>query len=150
MTDAPRDVDPRSVDIWSRLAYAFNALVKLSREVLKEHDVTGPQYGVLRILQREGPSTMTELSQQLLVTAGNVTGLVDRLQRDGLVEREHAESDRRVVRTRLTDRGRRLVEQAAATHHRFLTELLESWSVEDKERLRELLESLQASLEQRL
>jgi len=140
-------VDPLAVEIWQRLLYTFNALVKLSREVLKEHGISGPQYGVLRILQRRGPSTMTELSEELLVTAGNVTGLVDRLVRDGLVERQAGRRDRRVVRTRLTDAGRALVEEAAATHHRFLSRLLEGSSEADKKRLLELLEQLHQAVQ---
>jgi DNA-binding MarR family transcriptional regulator len=140
-------VDPLAVEIWQQLLYTFNALVKIGREVLKEHGISGPQYGVLRILQRRGPSTMTELSEELLVTAGNVTGLVDRLVRDGLVERQAGRSDRRVVRTRLTDAGRALVEEAAATHHRFLSRLLDGSSEADKKRLLELLEQLHQAVQ---
>jgi DNA-binding MarR family transcriptional regulator len=148
--NAEAPVDPTAVEVWQQLAYTFNALLKLSREVLKEHDVTGPQYGVLRILQRRGPSTMSELSAELLVTAGNITGLVDRLVRDGLVERETDPADRRVVRTRLTDAGRTLVERAGATHHRFLTRLLGTWSQRDEKRLRDLLERLNDTAQSRL
>jgi len=143
-------VDPMAVQVWQHLAFSFNALLKLSREVLKEHDITGPQYGVLRILQRDGPSTMSELSAGLLVTAGNVTGLVDRLVRDGMVEREADPTDRRVVRTRLTDAGNALVERAAATHHRLLTQLLGDWSPRDEKRLRDLLERFNDTVQARL
>jgi DNA-binding MarR family transcriptional regulator len=145
--DAATTVDPLAVEIWQQLIYTFNALVKLSREVLKEHGISGPQYGVLRILQRRGPSTMTELSEELLVTAGNVTGLVDRLARDGLVERQAGRRDRRVVRTRLTDAGRVLVEEAAATHHRFLSRLLDGSSEAEKKRLLDLLEQVHQAVQ---
>jgi DNA-binding MarR family transcriptional regulator len=70
--------------------------------------------------------------------------------RDGLVEREADSTDRRVVRTRLTDAGDELVQRASATHHRFLTRLLGSWSQRDEKRLRDLLERLNDTVQSRL
>lgn len=71
----------------------------------EELGLTPPQIHALLWLGREGALTMGELARRVSVTEKTVTGLVDRLERDGLLHRERDPSDRRVVRVRLTPRG---------------------------------------------
>jgi DNA-binding MarR family transcriptional regulator len=112
-------------------------------------DLTLPQFDVLVQLHRR-PEGMTsrELTRELLVTAGNVTGLVDRLARMGLVERRPVPEDRRAVRIALTARGRRVAARAIPRHRRDLEALLSSVPARDLARLRRLLGRLSRSLEE--
>lgn len=80
-------------------------------ELLRDFDLSGPQFNVLRILRGagEGGLTCSEISERLLVHDPDVTRLLDRLQKAGLVRRDRDRPDRRVVATRLTDQGRALL-----------------------------------------
>ncbi len=122
------------------------ALRELRRRV--PEDLTLPQFDVLVQLHRR-PEGMTsrELTRELLVTAGNVTGLVDRLARMGLVERRPVPEDRRAVRIALTARGRRVAARAIPRHRRDVEELLRPLPARDLARLRRLLGRLSRSLE---
>ena len=71
-------------------------------------DLSAPQIHLLLALVNDGPLPMGDLARRVAVTEKTITGLVDRLERDGLVERARTSADRRVVRVRLTARGARL------------------------------------------
>jgi DNA-binding MarR family transcriptional regulator len=100
---------------------AFYALLRtfgLLRQVMEPyfapHRISGSQWGILRALQRAGAEgqpalRMTELGRRLLIRPASVTGALDRLERQELVERTVSTEDRRVRRVRLTSAGRRLV-----------------------------------------
>ncbi len=79
------------------------------------------------------------MTRELLVTAGNVTGIVDRLVKQGLAERRPVPGDRRAVLVRLTPRGHLVMERAIPRHRRDLQALLSCVPAEDLARLRELL-----------
>ncbi|MCD0170849.1 MarR family transcriptional regulator, partial [Deinococcus sp. 23YEL01] len=80
-------------------------------ELLRDYDLSGPQFNVLRILRGAGEQGLTcsEIGGRLLVHDPDVTRLLDRLQKAGLVRRDRDRPDRRVVATRLTDQGRALL-----------------------------------------
>jgi MarR family 2-MHQ and catechol resistance regulon transcriptional repressor len=139
-------IDPLAVETWSRLYRTFNLLIRRGREELSDLGISGPQYGVLRILSREGALPMGKISEELLVTTGNVTGLVSRLVQEGLVSRQHGIRDRRVVRIHLTPAGKTLVEKAARRHHRLLTEVFSGFSPAEKKQLLGLLGKLEGRL----
>jgi DNA-binding MarR family transcriptional regulator len=82
------------------------------------------------------------------VTAGNVTGLVDRLEGLGLVERRPVPEDRRAARVVLTGRGRRVAARAIPRHRRDVESLLSPLPPRDLARLRRLLGRLSRSLEE--
>lgn len=76
-------------------------------ELFGRHGLSGKQYNVLRALRRGGPAGLTasEIGAQMTDHRADVTRLVDRLVRDGLVKRLNDQHDRRIVRTVLTERG---------------------------------------------
>jgi DNA-binding MarR family transcriptional regulator len=71
----------------------------------KEFGLTGPQSSVLRTLVNQGPISSAALSRRLYVTPSNITGIVDRLEKKGLVERIKKEGDRRVALVTVTEKG---------------------------------------------
>lgn len=84
----------------------------ISREFMKQQarefykiKVTLPQLAILEILHRSGESTMSDLAHSMSVTTAAMTGIVDRLVREGYVSRLHDPEDRRVVRIKLTAKG---------------------------------------------
>jgi DNA-binding MarR family transcriptional regulator len=81
-------------------------------QLLKPHGISATQYNVLRILRGAGSSGLcrNEIRDRLLTRMPDVTRLLDRMEEAGLVTRERDTTDRRLVTTRLTDRGRDLVD----------------------------------------
>src|SRR5207237_7220665 len=79
-----------SLAAWWHLARCFQAIGSRSGRFLEEQGVTGAQFGVLRCLGEAGPNGMmlTALSERLLVSCGNTTGVVDRLEERGFLRRE--------------------------------------------------------------
>jgi DNA-binding MarR family transcriptional regulator len=137
-----------AVSVWVRLLKAHALVLRELRRRLPE-PLTLPQFDVLMQLHRHADGmTSRELTRELLVTAGNVTGLVDRLQALGLVERRPVPEDRRAVRVVLTPRGRRVARQAIPRHRRDVETLLSPVGARDLARLRRLLGRLGRSLEQ--
>ena len=138
-----------AVSVWVRLLKAHGLLLReLRRRVPPE--LTLPQFDVLAQLHRR-PEGMTpgQLTRELLVTAGNVTGIVARLEALDLVERRPVPEDRRAVRLRLTARGRRLMDRAIPRHRREVGALLGRVAAPRLASLRDLLGELSRSLEAR-
>ena len=137
-----------AVAAWVRLLKAHGLVLRALRR-RPPADLTLPQFDVLAQLARR-PEGMrsSDLTRELLVTAGNVTGLVARLSRLGLVERLAVPGDRRAVRIRLTTRGRRMMAKALPRHRREVAHLFAALPGRDLASLRGLLGRLNASLEE--
>lgn len=89
-----------------------NILSDAFEQMLKPHGITGTQYNVLRILRGAEPDGLcrNEVSQRLLNRMPDATRLLDRMEEAGLVTRERSTTDRRLVTTRITRKGRQIVD----------------------------------------
>jgi len=132
----------RSLRIWLRLLSCTTLIEQAVRARLRdEFKVTLPQFDVLAELDAAGePQTMSALSRRLMVSNGNVTGVIDRLARADLVTRTPSPDDRRVQFITLTALGRRRFATMAAAHERWVDDLLGGLGDVDGERLGDLLE----------
>jgi DNA-binding MarR family transcriptional regulator len=140
---------PLALSVWVRLLKAHGLLLRELRRRVPER-LTLPQFDVLAQLyrRREG-MTAGQLTRALLVTAGNVTVVVDRLEGLGLVERCPVPEDRRAVRVRLTPRGASLISRAIRRHRRDVEALLQGVPESHLSTLRDLLGALTLRLEAR-
>ena len=132
----------RSLRIWLRLLSSTTLIEQAVRARLRdEFKVTLPQFDVLAELDAAGePQTMSALSRRLMVSNGNVTGVIDRLARADLVTRTPSPDDRRVQFIALTAVGRRRFATMAAAHEGWVHELIGGLGDADGERLADLLE----------
>jgi len=130
-----------------RLLRAHGLILRRLRNDLPP-DLTLPQFDVLAQLDRHpGGLLPSELTQALLVTAGNVTGIVRRLEARGLVERLSVPHDRRAVRVRLTERGRERAAAALPGHARAVEKILADVAPSELDELRARLGALTRILE---
>lgn len=106
----PLHVDVSAVEAIAALNIAARSLHLLQERWGAKHGLTQGRLGILFRLYRCGDMPLGELADDLVTTPRNVTGLVDHLERDGLVERVPDAEDRRSVRARLTDAGRARIE----------------------------------------
>lgn len=134
-----------SVSIWFRLLTCHARILAELRQKLDER-VTIPRFDLLASLHRHDGQTLAALSRDLLVTAGNVTGLVDRAERDDLVQRRADPSDRRLARVFLTDRGRALIRELLPIHDAQVHEILGGLSAPQRRELRKQLGTLRDHL----
>lgn len=112
--------------LWLRLLSITKMIAQeIRRRLRAEFDATLPQFDLLAQLYREPEGLrLGELSRRTMVTNGNITGLVDRLEADGLVRRKALDGDRRVTVAKLTRRGRERFSEMARAHEAWLRELM--------------------------
>ncbi|RWM25368.1 MarR family transcriptional regulator [Mesorhizobium sp.] len=137
--------------LWIRLLRASRTIEAELRERLKkEFDTTLPRFDVMAALYRvpEG-MLMSDLSRFLLVSNGNVTGIVDRLVSEGLVARARRNGDRRTSMVRLTEEGAKSFAVMAAAHENWVGELLGNVSEDEARRLAGMLKSFRSNWEGR-
>ncbi|TPI45560.1 MarR family transcriptional regulator [Mesorhizobium sp. B3-1-7] len=137
--------------LWIRLLRAARTIEAELRERLKkEFDTTLPRFDVMAALYRvpEG-MLMSDLSRFLLVSNGNVTGIVDRLVSEGLVMRARRNGDRRTSMVRLTEEGTKSFAAIAAAHESWVGELLGNVSEDEARRLAGMLKSFRSNWEGR-
>jgi DNA-binding MarR family transcriptional regulator len=111
--------------------------------MLGRHDVTLPQFDVLATLRFSDGITQQELASRLLVTKGNVCGLLDRLERLGWVQRRVDARDARVNHLHLTPAGRRRVDTLVPAHDALVLEALRALSDEQVESMGKVLSALE-------
>lgn len=140
--------DGMELRVWLRLITCHNLMDHNVRQKLhQEYETTLPRFDVLAQLHREGaPLTMGELSRRLMVTNGNVTGLIDRLAREGLVERKPAPDDRRRQLVAMTDRGRAFFETMADDHQGWIAHMTGDLNAGEIRELFRLLGRLKQSI----
>ncbi len=133
------DAGQLPVSVWLRLLKVHSLMLRELRRRMPA-GLTLPQLDVLAQLHRRRQGmTNGALSRELLVTAGNLTGLVERLASMGFVERLAVPGDRRSVRLRLSAKGRRAMRRVLPRHRREVARLLAPLGAADLARLRALL-----------
>jgi DNA-binding MarR family transcriptional regulator len=132
MTAAPITPDMKTdVDeVIEAIVYLYTESRRLTKELARRADLTGPQLTVVKMLEQIGDLSLSELSERIRAQNSTVTGIIDRMVRENLVVRERSKEDRRVVYIRLTPKGRKLAQEI---------------TVEPMEIFRNALEDLSAS-----
>jgi len=112
--------------LWLRMLSITKMISQeIRRRLRAEFDATLPQFDLLAQLYREPEGLrLSDLSRRTMVTNGNITGLADRLEADGLIVREMLNGDRRVTVAKLTRRGREIFAAMAKAHEGWLRELM--------------------------
>jgi DNA-binding MarR family transcriptional regulator len=140
--------DHDALRLWLRLLSLSNDIATEIRKRLRARfDITLARFDYLAQLHRHPTGVrMHALSRFLMVTGGNVTGLTDELEKDGLVVREVEPDDRRSYRVMLTPKGRRVFEKIAREHESWVVELLGGLGDADRELVYTLLGQLRVHL----
>jgi DNA-binding MarR family transcriptional regulator len=135
--------------LWIRLLRASRFIEGVTRERFKEQfNMTLPRFDVMAALYRQPEGMlMSEIARFLIVSNGNVTGIVDRLVAEGLVARSQRNGDRRTSFITLTRRGRSAFAGMANAHEHWIDELLGGVSARDAEQLSAKLKSFRSDWE---
>ncbi len=149
LADAVSDKNSRQdLRVWLRLLACTNLIETRVRKGLRESfGTTLPRFDLMAQLDRAAAGmTMGELSRRLMVSHGNVTGLIDRLVAEGMVERRTDETDRRAQLVCLTATGKRAFDAMTPVHQAWIADALTSLDAADKTRLLNLLAKLKSAL----
>lgn len=106
-TDEKPDIDV----VVETIVYLYTESRRLTKETAARYGLTGPQLTVVKMLEALGDLSLSRLSEKIRAQNSTVTGIVDRMEREGLVVRERSEADRRVVHIRLTTKGEKLARE---------------------------------------
>jgi len=109
------------------------------QRALKKENFTLPQLVILVCLGRSDGLTLGDISKRLLVTGGNITGVMDRLEKGGYVYRERDKEDRRVVRAKLTPKGMELHNQILPIFQKKWDEIVNILAPEEQRQMKRLL-----------
>ncbi|MBN9419054.1 hypothetical protein ABS71_07530 [bacterium SCN 62-11] len=143
----PVHEEPEAVRLrtWVQLVRTFYRIERSISATLAEKDLTMAQFDVLATLRYSEGLSQKELAELLLVTKGNVVGLLDRLEKLDLVERRPDPDDGRSNRVHLTSPGRQKIEMVLPVHDRLVLKTLDCLGQEEVGTLRRLLQTLDQS-----
>jgi DNA-binding MarR family transcriptional regulator len=136
------NVDRHVAEIEELLRSVSTILKKRGRDILSNFEITNPQFDALLVLRDFGELTMGELCQKMFLACSTATDLIDRMERNGLIERVRDTADRRVIRLRVLAKGAQIIDEVMVARRGYLANVLSEIDVADKERLIQALEQV--------
>jgi DNA-binding MarR family transcriptional regulator len=124
----PSDIKPEVDAILEAIVYLSTESRRITKELARRVDLTGPQLTVLKMLEGLGDLSLSDLSDRIRAQNSTVTGIIDRMEREGLVVRARSTEDRRVVRIKLTEKGARIARDIAVEPMEIFRTALENLS----------------------
>ncbi len=134
--------EQRALDTFIKLLRAGNTVSAESSRRLSEYDLTPSQFAVLEALYHVGPMCLSDLAGKILRTAGNLTMVVDNLEKRGLAKRVTGSKDRRYVTAEITPRGRDLIKRVFPEHAARIAEAMDRLTATEQEQLASLCRKL--------
>ena len=150
LLDAARsfpDLDPSACEAFLNLLRAGDEAYRQSEAFFNEHDISPGRFTVLMLLSDKLggdplPQTPAELAEKAGVARATITGLVDTLERDGLVTREHDSDDRRMMHVHLTQKGHATLKEILPGHFKRMAALMAPLSEHERKTLVRLLDKV--------
>ncbi len=144
--------DHHSIKLWLRLLTCSNLIENQLRTAMREEcDTTLPRFDFLAQLERAPDGlTMSELSKRTMVSGGNVSGIAQQLERDGLISRNSLPTDRRSFVVNLTARGRTEFSAMASSHEQLIMDMFSQLDASEVGALKSLLGKVKRTVAVRL
>ena len=140
--------DHQALRVWLRLMSCTVRIENQVRSRLREDfDTTLPRFDLMAQLERNPAGLrMSDISKRLMVSGGNITGITDQLEKEGLVVRTLDPADRRAVTVKLTEAGGKKFRQMAERHENWIVQTFSVLTREEKETMSALLKKLKSQL----
>lgn len=135
-----------ALSMWVKLARAHDTFNHLTAANIREFGLTPAQFGAVECLGHLGPMLIGDLTKKHLVSGGNMTVVVDNLEKEGFVERSVSKEDRRAFYVRLTPKGKRLFNKIFLRHAEYVGKLASVLSESEQAELGRLLKKLGTGL----
>jgi len=127
---------------WVKLARAFASFNKRSTENIREFGLTQPQFAVIEALGHLGPLKVGEICSKMLESGGNMTLVLDNIEKLGYIERIHSKEDRRAINVQLTKQGQEIFDKIFINHADHISKLMSVLSPDEQKQLGDLLKKL--------
>lgn len=124
------------------LRYISHLIKQKGREILSNYTITPPQFVALQWLHESGDMTIGDLSTKMYLAFSTTTDLVDRMEKNDLVQRVRDENDRRVVRIHLLSEGERIIEEVILKRQNYLRDIMEDFNQDEAAHLLTNLQKL--------
>ena len=124
------------------LRYISHLIKQKGREILSNYTITPPQFVALQWLHESGDMTIGDLSTKMYLAFSTTTDLVDRMEKNELVQRVRDENDRRVVRIHLLSEGERIIQEVIVKRQDYLRDITVEFNEEEFEQLSRNLQKL--------
>lgn len=131
-----------ALSVYVKLMRAVESFTARAHTHIAEAGLTISQFGVLEALYHLGPLTQGEIGRKILRTGGNMTMVIDNLEKNGLVARERNTDDRRFFTIKMTPAGEKLISKIFPVHAKRIAEEMSVLSEEEQELLGELCKKL--------
>ena len=140
--------DHHSVKLWLRLLTCSSMIETSLRTALRESfDTTLPRFDLLAQLERVPDGlTMGQLSQRMMVSGGNVSGIASQLVKEGLIDRNPVPDNRRTFIVKLTPKGRRSFRKMAEQHEQWVISMLGHLKSDEVDQLMDLLQRVKQAI----
>lgn len=135
----PNEIKPEIDAVLEAILYLYTESRRLTKELARQVDLTGPQLTVLKMLEGMGDISLSELSERIRAQNSTVTGIIDRMEREDLVVRARSTEDRRVVRIKLTEKGSKIARAIAVEPMEIFRGALESLTLAETRELLKIL-----------
>ena len=135
----PSEIKPEVDSILEAILYLYTEGRRVTKELARSVDLTGPQLSVVKLLEGVGDLSLSELSERIRAQNSTVTGIIDRMVREGLVVRARSTEDRRVVMIKLTEKGARIAREISVEPMEIFRSALDSLSVQEMKDLLKIL-----------
>lgn len=146
----PAESKPEVDAIVETIIYLYTESRRLTKGMAREVGLTGPQLTVIKLLESFGDLSLSSLSERIRAQNSTVTGIIDRMEREGLVRRERSTTDRRVVLIRLNEKGMKLARQIEVEPMEIFRSALFSLPQADLRDLMRILTKLQKRVRARI
>lgn len=124
------------------MLYLYTESRRITKGLAGRYGLTGPQLAVVKMLEPVGKLSLSELSALIRSRNSTVTGIIDRMEREGLVVRRRSDHDRRVINIELTAKGQKLASGIPVEPVQIFRQVLSELSVRDRSELGRILNRL--------
>jgi MarR family 2-MHQ and catechol resistance regulon transcriptional repressor len=132
----------RALSAYVKLMRATESLTSRTHRNLADVDLSVSQFGALEALYHLGPMTQVDIGKKILKSSGNMTLVIDNLEKRGLVRRDRSKEDRRYFMVRLTEAGKKLIKEFFPAHAGRITAEMSALTPSEQEQLGRLCKKL--------
>lgn len=132
----------RALHLFVVLARCCNSVSDQARQDIARYDLSGSEFAVLELLHHKGPTPLGAIAEQVLLTSGSMTYVIDQLEKQGLVKRVACPADRRRLYAELTENGRAKIEAIFPGHAERIREVMSALSPAEQDEAARLLKRL--------
>lgn len=138
-----------SLDLIVVLSRAYNWVMAHSNRDIRRHGLNPTEFGVLELLYHKGPQPLQQIGEKILISSGNITYVVDKLEKKQLLIRKPCAEDRRVIFAELTEKGTQFLDDIFPSHHKAIEQAVGGLTSEEKQQAIQLLKKLGLAAQER-